>query len=273
MDKARDAFADRNVEASAAFHLLKHKEAEKKHGGAGSDRIKSIVFGGLDGVITSAAVVFSVAGSSLPLQIVIVTGIAKLLGDGLAMGIGDAISEGAEIAFIRGEREREAWEFKNFPEGEVAEMEKIYTEKGFTPAEAHTVMAAMTRKPEYAEYFVDHMMVQELGALVPSPDEQPWKDGLVTFASFMTFGFLPILPYIIFWAAGYHSASGQLGICAAVSLLALFALGGVQAKIIRQSIVKQGLLMAINGGMAGAAAYAVGLGLQKAFGVQENPCS
>lgn len=219
---------------------------------------------------------------------------------------------------------------------------QIYTEKGFTPAEAHTVMAAMTRKPEYADYFVDHMMVQELGvsrsmqrlstaggtvrtlaspaarsapatelarrlrishlfvpppaaafvhrltrtrlfskrpphsslqALVPSPDEQPWKDGLVTFASFMIFGFLPILPYIIFWAADYHSASGQLGICAAVSLLALFALGGVQAKIIRQSIVKQGLLMAINGGMAGAAAYAVGLGLQKAFGVQGNPCS
>lgn len=125
MDKARDAYAERNVEVSAAVHMLKHKEAEKKHGGTGSDRIKSIVFGGLDGVITSAAVVFSVAGSSLPLQIVIVTGIAKLLGDGLAMGIGDAISEGAEIAFIRGEREREAWEFKNFPEGEVAEMEKV----------------------------------------------------------------------------------------------------------------------------------------------------
>lgn len=40
---------------------------------------------------------------------------------------------------------------------------QIYTEKGFSPAEAHTVMAAMTRKPEYADYFVDHMMVQELG--------------------------------------------------------------------------------------------------------------
>lgn len=45
---------------------------------------------------------------------------------------------------------------------------QIYTEKGFTPAEAHTVMAAMTRKPEYADYFVDHMMVQELGVSDPS---------------------------------------------------------------------------------------------------------
>lgn len=111
MDKARDAFAAGDLEASAAAHRAKAGivSSPEQHGGAGSDYIKSIVFGGLDGIITSYAVVASVGGANLPLTVTLITGIAKLLGDGLAMGIGDAISEGAEHSFIRGERAREKW--------------------------------------------------------------------------------------------------------------------------------------------------------------------
>ena len=56
-------------------------------------QIKSIVFGGLDGIITTFAIVASVAGANLALEVVIITGFAKLLGDGLAMGFGDCMSE------------------------------------------------------------------------------------------------------------------------------------------------------------------------------------
>jgi len=44
----------------------------------------------------------------------------------------------------------------------------------------------------------------------------------------------------------------------------------VQARIIRQSMLKQGVLMAINGGMAAAAAYGIGRGLQAAFNLNET---
>jgi hypothetical protein len=44
----------------------------------------------------------------------------------------------------------------------------------------------------------------------------------------------------------------------------------VQARIIRQSMLKQGVLMAINGGMAAAAAYGIGRGLQAAFDLNET---
>jgi hypothetical protein len=127
MDKARDAFAAGDLEASAAAHRAKAGivSSPEQHGGAGSDYIKSIVFGGLDGIITSYAVVASVGGANLPLTVTLITGIAKLLGDGLAMGIGDAISEGAEHSFIRGERAREKWEMANYPEGEIKEMEEV----------------------------------------------------------------------------------------------------------------------------------------------------
>jgi hypothetical protein len=152
--------------------------------------IKSIVFGGLDGIVTTFAVIASVVGADLGIVAVIVTGFAKLLGDGLSMGLGDAISEHAEQSMIRAELAREEWEYKNYPDGEIAEMVAIYESKGFSNEEAQRAMALMTKKPDYTNVFLDHMMLQELDHTVPGPDENPLKDGSITFASFMLFGSL-----------------------------------------------------------------------------------
>ena len=118
------------------------------------------------------------------------TGFAKLLGDGLSMGLGDAISEHAEHSMIRAELAREAWEFKNYPEGEIAEMVAIYESKGFSKAEAQRAMAIMTKKPAYTNAFLDHMMLQELHHTVPGPGKNPVKDGAIAFGSFLFFGSL-----------------------------------------------------------------------------------
>jgi VIT1/CCC1 family predicted Fe2+/Mn2+ transporter len=83
----------------------------------------------------------------------------------------------------------------------------------------------MTKKKEYSDYFVDHMMVQELGQVVPDASDSPVKNGVITFISFMIFGFVPLLAYIIFYGAKYNDAGGQIGICAAVTLATLFGLG------------------------------------------------
>jgi hypothetical protein len=117
------------VDASKAAHAAKAGVngvvvASEEHGGVGSEYLKSVIFGGLDGIMTTFAVVASVQGSSLPIQVIIVAGFAKLLGDGLSMGLGDCISEQAEQTHIRGERSREAWEMEHFPEGEVSEVER-----------------------------------------------------------------------------------------------------------------------------------------------------
>ena len=149
---------------------------------------------------------------------------------------------------------------------------QIYREKGFSEDEARVVLTTMTSKPEYADYFVDHMMLQELGLVVPDADENPWWDGLVTFVSFMIFGIIPLLPYIGFYVQNYTNPGGTIGICAGVTIVTLFALGALQAYIIRQNMFVQGLLMAINGSAAAAAAYGIGYGMQQAFGVSEAEC-
>jgi hypothetical protein len=55
--------------------------------------IKSVVFGGLDGIITTFSIVAAVAGASLSVEVVLLMGFANLIADGISMGLGDALSE------------------------------------------------------------------------------------------------------------------------------------------------------------------------------------
>lgn len=57
----------------------------------GGEYVKGIVYGGLDGIVTSFAVVAGVIGANMNAEVILVLGFAKLLGDALAMGIGDCI--------------------------------------------------------------------------------------------------------------------------------------------------------------------------------------
>ena len=74
-------------------------------------------------------------------------------------------------------------------------------------------------------------------------------------------------PYIGFYVLDYQNIGGTIGICAAVTIVTLFALGATQAWIIRQNMLWQGFLMAVNGSIAAAAAFGIGRGLQEAFGI------
>lgn len=76
---------------------------------AGSDYLKSIVFGGLDGIITTFAVIATVAGANLDVRIVILMGFANLVADGISMGFGDCLSSKAEQEFVENEYGREKW--------------------------------------------------------------------------------------------------------------------------------------------------------------------
>ena len=245
----------------------------------------------------------------------VITGFSKLLGDSLAMGIGDAVSESAEHDHIRGEHAREGWEFDNYRKGEVDEMVEIYKSKGFSEEEATTVINTMTKKPEYRAYFLEHMCQQELGLTLPPDDKlMPVKAGFVMWLSFMFFGSLPLWPYCIFLGVNWGTAPDdwatdlpypnpyrwqQFGISIAITVLCLFMLGVLQAKILRQNMLKDGacavgwgaeeraceglwsestwsrsppfpppslgLMMTLNGVIAAAVSYGVGYGLSAAI--------
>ena len=77
LEEMRKAFARRDVQASALAHAPE-RIAQEQHGGASDVYIGNMVYGGLDGILTTFAVVSGVAGAKLGSSIVLILGMANL---------------------------------------------------------------------------------------------------------------------------------------------------------------------------------------------------
>jgi DNA damage-binding protein 1 len=178
------------VAASKQYHDSKHTaakdESEEGHQSEGGF-LKPVIFGGLDGILTSFAIVAGAAGGKLDPSVVLILGFSNIFADALSMGVGEFLSSKANNEWILSERAREEWELENYPEGEKNEMIDIYIEKGMSREDAETVVHTMAK---YKDFFVDIMMTHELELQVPDHDhvQESFREGVVMFCSFAIFG-------------------------------------------------------------------------------------
>ena len=153
--------------------------------------LKSFVFGGLDGIITTFAVVAGVAGASLSYGIVLILGFANLFADGISMAVSDYLGSKAEEEYEnkRGRKTRRAL-----------------------------------------------------------------KNSLITFFSFLIFGFIPLFAYVfdrfIQWNNFY--------IAIFLTGIALILLGCIKYKITGKHWAMSAFETLIIGGLAAGIAYFVG---------------
>ena len=123
LEEARKAFANGDKAASAAAHSPERiaQAATEHRGGTGSQYLGDMVYGGLDGIVTTFAVVSGVAGAELGTSIILIMGLANLFADGFSMATGAFLSAKSEQEVYDREYQRESWEVDHFPEGERAD--------------------------------------------------------------------------------------------------------------------------------------------------------
>lgn len=180
-----------------------------------------------------------------------------------------------EHQFAESERRREKWELDNYPEAELREMHELYEKKGISPKVAKKLVELLSKDKKI---FLDVMMVEELGILPHDPDEAPWKNGLVTFFSFIAFGLIPLSIFII----GIGSAGGFTGneisqeqsdiiwgVCIGATALTLFGLGVFTARFSDQKWWQSGLTTMCLGAITAFVAYGLGYGLDQAVGASD----
>ncbi|MEK6794735.1 MAG: VIT1/CCC1 transporter family protein [Spirochaetota bacterium] len=250
LDKARDAYKKKSVEATKQAHSA--GACANEHHSTGGQYIKSIIYGGLDGTITTFAAVAGVAGASLSPAIVLIIGFANLIADGLSMAIGDYLSTKAEKEYEAAEKKREEWEIEHYPEGEKQELVEIYVSKGMPEKDATSVVTTISK---HKRAWSDIMMVEELG-IVPSA-ESPLKNAFATFASFSVFGFIPIIAYVFARAIPFFAANTFLTSCVLTGAT-LFLLGALKTRITGRNWFLSGLEMFLVGSIAASAAYGIG---------------
>lgn len=268
------SYKDGNVSSLVKAHEEINLDEVREHGedspGLGGDYIKSFVFGGLDGIVSTFALVAGLSGASATLSTLIAVGLAKVLSDAFSMGFGEYTSASAELENALLIKRREEWETENYEEGEVKEMAALYVEKGVTKEDALTILTIMAK---YKDLFVEHMMVMEHGMMAPDDSDRwaPVKQGIVCFVAFVVFGLVPLIGFIIVYlidpSSATESDSGKiLGIAYGLTVLTLFIMGATKAKLTGSpKYLKSGALMVLNGSVAGGVAFLVGEVLTQAF--------
>jgi len=257
LDEAREAYQKKDVAASARAHSpTAIARAAEHHGGASHQYIGDMVYGGLDGIVTTFAVVSGVAGANLGSGIILILGLANLLADGLSMAAGAFLSLKSEREYYDRERQRETWEIEHFPDGERGELVEIYRAKGYSQEDAE----ALTRiQSKDHDLWIDAMMVHELG-LLPD-DRQPLRSALATFLAFLVAGSVPLLIYLFGLVVPVDPAVA-FPVSVVLSGLALFALGAAKVFVTERSWLRSGLEMLVVGGLTAGVAYLVGFLLQ-----------
>ena len=190
-----------------------------------ADWLEEAVFGSLDGVITSLALVVAVSavlGDAS--HDVFLTVIAASVAGTMSMFVGAYLSARSREHLIRRERAREEWEVEHVPEIERAEVEEIYRQQGFNDEEVALLVRGLTSDKKR---WVDMMMRDELGLEADPPDRSFRHAGIIG-ASYFAGGALPALPFLFTTATATRPYGHPLGDTFLASLLIGAAiLGGV----------------------------------------------
>lgn len=235
--------------------LAEHKASEHKIGKL-QEFLKQIIYGGNDGIVTTFAIVagFAGAGAEGAAQIggiaVLLFGIANLLADATAMGLGEFLSARSEQDVYRATRDKELHEIHTNLDMERAEMLEILQEKGVNEKDAENLTDVLSRNPEF---MADFMMQYEIGMSDPS-DDNPAMNGLATFIAFIIFGSVPLLPYFLL-----EPIESTFHLSVFATFMALVALGLLRWKVTNETVLRCVGETVLVGGICAIVAYLVGL--------------
>ena len=211
-------------------------------------RVREVIFGMQDGLISTAILVSSVYGATQDNVLTIIAGLAGGLGGMVSMAAGSLLSSRAEKEFTEAEIHREVIRISADPARERGDMAEILRREGLSEEDADLVAGKLAAS---SNVFVRTMIEKELGL---SPDEAtvPWKDAAVMAASFLVGAAVPVLPYTVL----------QHGAVVPVSLVAtgaaLFAMGAGKTALTKRNPLLSGLEVFAIGFVAALAGYVLG---------------
>lgn len=235
-----DAYHVAQVEST--FPGAVHEVETERWRVASSGRIREVVFGAQDGLISTLAMVTAVAAAVPDKTTVIIAGFAGALAGMISMATGTYLGSKAEKEVFEAEIEKEARELEENPAEEMAELVFLYHQQGMSYHEAREMAEHIASDKEL---WLRTLVEKELG-IDPDLISSPSKDAVTMGCTFILAALIPIIPYLF--------VGGKLGIVASISaaLVALFALGTAKSRLVRRFPLVQGFeILVIGAGAAG----------------------
>jgi vacuolar iron transporter family protein len=209
--------------------------------------LRDWVYGGIDGSVTTFAVVTGVVGAHLSPTVIVILGIANLLGDGFSMAASNYLGTRTERQEEEALRAQEQRHIASDPDGEREEVRQIFASKGFAGEDLDRAVAVVTSDEER---WIQLMLTEEYG--LPLQIRLASKAAFSTFSAFLLCGLVPLVPFILQTRKSFAASI-------AMTLVVFFLVGSARSRWLTQSWWGAGLETLAIGSIAAALAYGAGV--------------
>ena len=208
--------------------------------------LRDWIYGGIDGAVTTFAIVAGVVGANLSSSVIIVLGLANLLADGFSMAAGNYSGTKAEVDDLKRLRRIEEKHIRHAPEGEREEIRQILKGKGLSGDALEDAVAAITADEEL---WINTMLVEEYGVTLNS--RSPMQSAISTFIAFFLCGAVPLLPFLVKLDNAFVLATG-------LTAIVFFAIGSAKSRWSLAAWWWSGMETLVIGLVAAGVAYSIG---------------
>ena len=225
-------------------HLVEERRSARLLGD-----IREAIFGAKDGLVSTLAVVSTVAGASADRFTVLVAGIAAGLAGVFSMAAGEFMSSRSQREIFDAQIVGERNEVVERPGEAEAEVAYMFEEDGLPRSEAAAVAATVAAHPEV---LLKTMVEKELGLAAEHAVGSPAQGALIMGAAFGIGAAVPIIGYLLLpawmgvWGAGFATAG------------VLFGIGVLKSRWTRRPWLRSGAEILLIGTFAGVAGYLFG---------------
>ncbi len=228
-------------------HGHSHEEVVERIGSPpGRGVLRDVVYGSIDGSVTTFAIVAGVAGAGLSSFVIIALGLANVLADGFSMAAGNYSGTKAERENLERIRAIETRHIAENPEGERREVKEILARKGLSGAVLEQATAEITSDHDS---WIALMLEGEYG--LGGLDPHPLHAAVATFLSFLVAGLIPLAPFVLGFENAFTLSAWATG-------AVFFAIGTLKSRWSLKSWWRSGIETLSIGGTAALIAYGVG---------------
>src|SRR3990167_7219174 len=208
--------------------------------------LRDWIYGGIDGTVTTFAVISGVVGGKLSSLVIIILGFANLIADGFSMAASNYLGTKSEKEEFQRYRQVERDHIERYPEGEKEEIRQIFEKKGFSGVALQNLVEFISSNKEL---WVSTMLFEEYG--LPKVIRSPLTAALSTLSAFIICGLMPLIPFVFSFRHGVYWSVGFAG-------LVFFVIGSVKSKWSLQRWWVSGLVTLCIGGVVAFLAYLIG---------------
>lgn len=215
------------------------------------NKLRAAVLGANDGIVSTASLIFGVAGATNNTNAIVTAGIAGLAAGALSMGVGEYVSVSTQRDTERAYIARERRELRTDPAGELKELAGLYEAKGISPKTARKVAEELTAHDAVRAHLDAELNLDEEDLT------NPMHAAVASSVSFTAGALVPLLTAVL--------VPGQWRIWATVLAVGVaLTLTGYFSATIGSASRRQAIIRVVLGGLL---AMAVTYGIGRLFGV------